>query len=179
MWFPGIGEFEVIVHNMEVSLVNSYQLAPNIISLTWKLNWGQRPKCNLKSLILKFFDIFYSISWYWCKKYINLLLIPFRPIYWAPEWSKSPKNDKIMFFPGSLHWIHTDSPNWEFFANYFTRNFLTSFLDFWQNSEWNFSATLILMLKEGFNEGVTVLGPHPVRSRVRSWMIILDLIPCM
>ena len=106
MWFPGIGEFEVIVHNMEVSLVNSYQLAPNIISLTWKLNWGQRPKCNLKSLILKFFDIFYSISWYWCKKYINLLLTPFRPIYWAPEWSKSPKNDKIMFFPGSLHWIH-------------------------------------------------------------------------
>ena len=35
-------------------------------------------------------------------------------------------------------------------------------MDFWQNSEWNFGATLVLMLKEGFNEGVTVLGPHPV-----------------
>ena len=38
--FPGIGKFEVDVFHMEVTLVNDYQSAYNIISLTSNLDWG-------------------------------------------------------------------------------------------------------------------------------------------
>ena len=51
-----IGELEVIVLILEVAMVNDYQLAPNIISMTSKLYWGQRPKCNPQNLILQIYD---------------------------------------------------------------------------------------------------------------------------
>ena len=53
-----IGELEVKVLILEVAMVNDYQLAPNIISMTSKLYWGQRPKCNPQNLILQIHDFF-------------------------------------------------------------------------------------------------------------------------
>ena len=38
--YPGIGKFEVDAFHMEVTLVNDYQNAYNIISLTSNLDWG-------------------------------------------------------------------------------------------------------------------------------------------
>ena len=36
-------------------------------------------------------------------------------------------------------------------------------MDSWQNFEWNFGATLVLIFKDGFIEGVKVALTHPVQ----------------
>ena len=63
-----IGELEVKVLILEVAMVNVCQFAPNIFSMTSKLYWGQRPRCNPKNLILQIFDFFCLILWHWYQK---------------------------------------------------------------------------------------------------------------
>ena len=63
-----IGELEVKVLILEVAMVNVCQFAPNIFSMTSKLYWGHRPRCNPKNLILQIFDFFCLILWHWYQK---------------------------------------------------------------------------------------------------------------
>ena len=63
-----IGELEVKVLILEVGMVNACQFAPNIFSITSKLYWGPRPRCNPKNLILQIFDFICLILWHWYQK---------------------------------------------------------------------------------------------------------------
>ena len=87
---------------------------------------------------------------------------------WTPLWGymrgKSSKKWQNCIFSGSLEWNHIgwksfmilnifisqiqifpkflyNWENWEIFANFISRNFLSWFLDSWQTFEWNFGAT--------------------------------------
>ena len=71
-----------------------------------------------------------------------------------------------------LFWLTQNFPNfsynwenWEYFANFSSRNFLTWFLDFWQNFKLNFGTILVLMFEVAYREGVTVSLTHPVCGR--------------
>ena len=46
-------------------------------------------------------------------------------------------------------------------------------MDSWQNFEWNFGPTFLLMFKEGFIEGVTTPCPHPVSKECPDYIVYL------
>ena len=45
--FLNTGDFEAIILIIEVTLLSDYHYAPNIISLTSKVTWGQRLQCKI------------------------------------------------------------------------------------------------------------------------------------
>ena len=114
------------------------------------------------------------ISMLWCLKYIYIWLTPFGPLNGGPGDPQVPKMSKpgmpgLPGKPGMLYlylirWkslrilcllmpksqnfraILCNWENWEIFANFHFTNFKTWFSDSWQNFEWNFGATHILVL---------------------------------
>ena len=141
-----IGELEVKVLILEVGMVNACQFAPNIFSITSKLYWGPRPRCNPKNLILQIFDFICLILWHWYQKKIYMWETPFGPLIWGPKGFNYQRKDKIIFFLAhcieiimggknlGIYVLSYDKPkifqnfqnnweNWEIFANFCYRNF--------------------------------------------------------
>ena len=106
-----IGELEVKVLILEVAMVNVCQFAPNIFSMTSKLYWGQRPKCNPQNLILQIYDFFFFLpNIMTLVPKVNLYVIRRPHLDPAPLMgSKGVQNSKKgqnYIFSGSLHWNH-------------------------------------------------------------------------
>ena len=112
----------------------------------------------------------------WCLKCIDIWLTPIWTPLWGPGGPKVPKTEKFRallwnhFRWKSLEtlcqftshfWNFVEFPyyweNWEYFSNFDFSNFKLQYSFFWQNFEWNFSVTHVLVFSD-LSDPLGVLG---------------------